>query len=409
MSDSIDKNVNLIKAKILSRVEPPATIAITQLGRDLSAKGHDVVSLSIGEPDFDTPAHVKEATYKKILEGGIGYTPIAGIPELKQAVRDKFARDNGLEYRDNEVMISAGGKQVISNALYATLNDGDEVILPAPYWLAYHQVLSLFGGKPIVVNTSADTGYKVSAQALDASITKNTRWLILNSPGNPTGAVYSKSELQVLAEVLEKHPHVWVLSDDMYEHLIYSEEGFFTVAEVAPQLKNRTLTVNGVSKAYAMTGWRVGYAGGPSELIKAMELVQSQMTVGTSRVSQWAAIAALNGPQDSLEKNLGEYRARRKLLVEGLNDIPGLNCLWPDGAFYAFPLCAAFIGGATNKGTKITSDVDFCMALLREQFVATVHGTAFGLSPHFRVSYAASETQLTEALERIARFCEGIG
>lgn len=398
----------LVTSKALDRVEPPAAILITELGRKLRAEGRSIVSLSIGEPDLGTPVHITEGAYKAALNGATTYSPIAGIPELKQAVRDKFSRENELSFKDNEVTVSSGGKQVLNNALFATIDTGDEVIIPAPFWLAYAQMVQFYDGTPVVVDTSVKSGFKITPEALEASITQKTKWLMLNSPGNPSGAVYTEPELKSLAEVLERHPHVWVLSDDMYEHLIYTEAPFKTMAQVAPQLRDRTLTVNGVSKAYAMTGWRVGYAGGPAELIKAMQMVQSQMTSGTSRVSQWAAVTALNGPQDSLARNLEIYRKRRALVVEGLNAIDGVECLWPDGAFYAYPSCEAFIGGTTAGGKKIISDVDFSMALLNEMGVTTVHGTAFGLSPHFRVSYAASETDLKEAIPRVAEFCRSI-
>lgn len=398
----------LIKAKALDRVEAPAAILITELGRKLRAEGRSIVSLSIGEPDLGTPVHVTEGAYQAALKGETTYSPIAGIPELKQAIQDKFLRDNELSFEGNEVTVSAGGKQVLNNALYATLNPGDEVVIPAPFWLAYSQMVCLYEGVPVVVDTSAQTGFKVTPAALDAAITDKTKWLMLNSPGNPSGAVYSEEELKAIAAVLKKHPHVWVLSDDMYEHLIYTDAPFKTMAQVVPELRDRTLTVNGVSKAYAMTGWRVGFAGGPAELMKAMEMVQSQTTSGTSRISQWAAVTALNGPQDSLQQNLEIYRKRRSIVVEGLNAVDGIECLWPDGAFYAYPSCAAFIGGTTPAGKKIVSDVDFSMALLQEKGVTTVHGTAFGLSPHFRVSYAASEVDLKEAVSRIADFCGSI-
>ena len=297
---------------------------------------------------------------------------------------------------------------MLSNVLYATLNPGDEVVIPAPFWLAYAQMVQLYEGVPVIVNTSAATGFKATPEELEAAITEKTKWVMLNSPGNPSGAVYSEKDLQALAQVLSRHPHVWVLSDDMYEHLIYTDAPFKTMAQVAPELRDRTLTVNGVSKAYAMTGWRVGYAGGPSELIKAMEMVQSQTTSGTSRISQWAAVTALNGPQDSLAANLEIYRKRRTLVVDGLNSIEGVECLWPDGAFYAYPSCSAFMGGTTAEGVKLVSDKEFSMALLQEKGVTTVHGTAFGLSPYFRVSYAASEADIKEAVARIADFCGSI-
>ncbi len=398
----------LITAKALDRVEAPAAILITELGRKLRSEGRSIVSLSIGQPDLGTPVHISEGAYQAALRGETTYSPIAGIPELKQAIRDKFKRDNELTFEDTEVTVSAGGKQVLNNALYATLNPGDAVVIPAPFWLAYSQMVSLYEGVPIVVDTSVETGFKITPEALDSSITQKTKWLMLNSPGNPSGAVYTEQELKSLSAVLMNHPHVWVLSDDMYEHLIYTEADFKTMAQVASELRDRTLTVNGVSKAYAMTGWRVGYAGGPEELITAMEMVQSQTTSGTSRISQWAAVTALNGPQDVLQENREIYRRRRTIVVEGLNAIEGVECLWPDGAFYAYPSCGAFIGGTTAAGKKINTDVDFCMALLQEKGVTTVHGTAFGLSPHFRVSYAASEADLKEAIARITDFCGSI-
>ncbi len=399
---------NLVQAKALSRIKPSATIAITQLGRELRAAGRDVISLSIGEPGFDTPLHVKEGAYQAMLRGEAKYSPVGGIDELKAAVRDKFHRENELKFADNEVTVSAGGKQVLSNMFYATLNPGDEVIVPAPYWLAYTQSVLLYDATPVIVNTTQEDGFKITPEALQAAITSKTKWLVINSPGNPTGSIYTRAELQALADVLLKHPQVWVVSDDMYEHLIYTDDSFTSFAQVEPRLRDRTLTVNGVSKAYAMTGWRVGYAGGPAELIKAMELVQSQTTVGTSRICQWAAVAALNGPQESLQENLAIYRQRRDTLVNGLNAIEGIDCVQPDGAFYAYPSCGAFLNGTTKAGQLIQSDVDFCMALLEEEAVATVHGTAFGKSPHFRVSYAAADDELHQALERIARFCDSI-
>ena len=399
---------SLVKSIALDRVEPPAAIVITELGRKLRAEGRSIVSLSIGEPDLDTPEHVIEGAHQAALRGETTYSPIGGIPELKQAVRNKFERDNDLSFADDEVTVSAGGKQALNNALYATLNSGDEVVIPAPFWLAYAQMVQLYEGTPVVVNTSQAEAFKITPEALDAAITAKTKWLILNSPGNPSGAVYSQDELKALGQVLLKHPHVWILSDDMYEHLIYTDAPFRTLAQVEPALRDRILTLNGVSKAYAMTGWRIGFAGGPKEIIKAMEMVQSQTTSGACRISQWAAVTALEGPQDSLAENLEIYRKRRSIVIESLNAIQGIECLWPDGAFYAYPSCSAFIGGTTEKGQKIKSDIDFSMALLQEKGVATVHGTAFGLSPQFRVSYAASEQDLKEAMARIAEFCDAI-
>lgn len=398
----------LIKSAPLGRVQPPATIEITNLGRELKAAGKSIVSLGIGQPDFATPQHVIDAAYEAASRGETKYPPIGGIPELKAAVCDKFKRENQLDFSVNEVTISAGGKQILSNCFFATLNPGDEVILPAPYWLAYRQSIELCGATASIVDTSATTGFKLTPEQLERSINDKTKWLLINNPGNPTGSVYNRAELQSLADVLKQHPHVWVLSDDMYEHLMYSDQEFCTMAQVAPELKERTITVNGVSKAYAMTGWRIGYAAAPSELIKAMELVQSLWSAGTCSVSQWAAVAALNGPQDSLAENLAAYRKRRSLVVDALNNIDGIDCVMPDGAFYAYPSCAAFIGGVTEAGTAINSDVDFCMALLQENGVATVHGKAFGLSPNFRISYASSEAEIKEAMTRIATFCAGI-
>lgn len=392
----------------LGRVQPPATIAITMLGRQLKEEGQSIVSLGIGQPDFSTPPHIIEAANQAALRGETRYPPIGGIPELRSAVIEKFKRENDLELAANEVTVSGGGKQIISNCLYATLDAGDEVILPAPYWLAYRQSVELCGATPVVVDTSAETGFKLTPQQLEQAISANTKWLVLNNPGNPTGSVYHYDELKALAEVLLKHPHVWVLADDMYEHLVYSEEQFCTMAVVEPELRNRTLTVNGVSKAYAMTGWRLGYAAGPANLIKAMELVQSLWCAGTSSISQWAAVAALNGPQDSIKTNLEIYRSRRDLVVNALNAIDGLECVMPDGAFYAYPSCAAFIGGTTPAGQLLETDVDFCMALLREQGVATVHGKAFGLSPNFRISYASSNQEIEEAMRRVEAFCASI-
>jgi len=398
----------LIKSRALDRVEPPAAIVITELGRKLRAEGRSIVSLSIGEPDLGTPTHVIEGAYQASLRGETTYSPIAGIPELKQAVRNKFKRDSALEFEDNEVTVSGGGKQVLNNAFYATLNPDDEVVIPAPFWMAYAQMVQLYQGVPVIVDTSQDTGFKLTPSTLEAAITDKTKWLLLNSPGNPSGAVYSGSELEAIAAVLERHPHVWILSDDMYEHLIYTDSAFTTMVQVAPQLRNRTLIVNGVSKAYAMTGWRIGFAAGPAELITAMQLVQSQTTSGACRISQWAAVTALEGPQDSLSENLEIYRARRDLVVNGLNSIEGIDCLWPDGAFYAYPSCQRFIGGVTAAGKKLNSDIDFSLSLLEEKGVATVHGTAFGLSPHFRVSYAASAVDIKEAVARIGEFCSSI-
>ncbi|MCZ4354250.1 pyridoxal phosphate-dependent aminotransferase [Roseovarius aestuarii] len=396
------------KSTALSRIQPAATIAITQTAREMRAKGRDVISLSIGEPDFDTPDHIKTASAEAVQRGETKYPPIPGIPELRAAVADKFKRENGLDYAPEQTIVCTGGKQVIANAILATLDPGEEVIIPAPYWVSYTQIVELAGGTPVCPETAPEDGFILTPEALEAAITPRTRWLLLNSPSNPTGAVYSTKDLRALAAVLERHPHVWVLSDDMYEHLIYGNVPFATMAAAAPEMKDRTLTMNGVSKAYAMTGWRIGYAAGPKPLIDAMTLMQSQTTSGTARVSQWAAHAALTGPQDALATQRAAFGARRDLVVSRLRAIPGLECPVPQGAFYVFPSCAAFIGRTTAGGRKITNDEAFCMALLEENGVATVHGAAFGQSPFFRLSYAASEAELTAAMDRIEAFCAGI-
>jgi len=398
----------LITSEAVGRVQPPATIAITVLGRQLKEAGRSIVSLGIGQPNFNTPPHIIEAANEAAKSGETRYPPIGGIPELRSAVISKFQRDNNLDPAADEVTISGGGKQILSNCFYATLDVGDEVILPAPFWLAYSQSIELCNAKPVIVDTSAETGYKITPAGLQAAITDKTKWLVLNNPGNPSGAVYSRDELKALSAVLLRFPHVWVISDDMYEKIIYSNERFSTMAEVEPRLRDRTLTVNGVSKAYAMTGWRIGFATGPAPLIKAMELVQSLWCAGTCSVSQWAAVAALNGPQDSVASNLDIYRIRRGLVIDALNAIDGLECILPEGAFYAYPSCAAFIGGTTPAGQVLKTDADFCMALLQEQGVATVHGTAFGLSPNFRISYASSDEEIEEAMQRVATFCASI-
>ena len=396
------------KSAALSRIQPAATIAITQKARDLRSKGHDIISLSIGEPDFDTPEHVKSAAAEAVAKGATKYPPIPGISELREAIAQKFARENGLDYAPSQTIVSTGGKQVIANALLATLDEGDEVIIPAPYWVSYTQMVSLTGAMPVIVQTAAKDGFILTPAALEAAITPNTRWLILNSPSNPTGAVYSADDLRALAEVLGRHPHIWVLSDDIYEHLIYGDTDFATMAAAAPVMKDRTLTMNGVSKAYAMTGWRIGYAAGPQPLIDAMILAQGQLTSGASQPGQWAALAALTGPQDALEGQRTAFRQRRDLVVARLNAIPGMDCPTPPGAFYVFPSCAAFLGRTTPAGKRIATDEDFCIALMEEGGVATVHGAAFGQSPFFRLSYAASEAQLTEAMNRIATFCASL-
>jgi aspartate aminotransferase len=396
------------RSAALSNIQPSATIAITQLARDLRTEGRDVISLSIGEPDHPTPANIVSAAHKAMLRGETKYPPVGGIPELKEAVRRKFARDNSLDYAPADIIVSAGCKQVIAMALMATLNPGDEVIVPTPYYVSYLQLAKIFGATPVFAQTSLDDDFLLQPHVLEQAITPKTKWLLLNTPGNPSGAVYRREALAALADVVLRHPQVMVLSDDIYEPLVYDEPKFWTVAELEPRLRDRTLTANGVSKAYAMTGWRIGYAGGPTALIKAMELAQSQITGGACRISQWAAVEALDGPQDSVRKAREDFQKRRQLVVTALNQIAGIECRWPQGAFYAYPSCRAFIGKTTASGRRISTDEDFCMALLTEEGVATVHGGAFGLSPHFRISFAASAANLVEACGRIASFCSRI-
>jgi aspartate aminotransferase len=392
----------------LSRVKPSPTVAITQLARELKAQGRDVISLSAGEPDFDTPENVKDAAKAAIDRGETKYTAPDGIPELKRAVVAKFARENGLTYAADEVMVSTGGKQVIFNALVATLNPGDEVVIPAPYWVSYPDMTRLAGGEPVIVETSAATGFKMTAAQLAAAITPRTKWLMFNSPSNPSGAGYSAREIKALTDVLEAHPHVWVMADDMYEHVAYPGFAFATPAQVAPSLKQRTLTVNGVSKAYAMTGWRIGYCGGPRTLLDAMRKVQGQSTTNPCSISQWAALEALDGPQDYIAMSRAAFLRRRDLVVSMLNAAEGLSCPTPEGAFYVYPSCAGAIGRTAPSGRVIDTDEAFCAELLAAEGVATVFGAAFGLSPHFRISYAAADEVLREACARIQRFCAAL-
>ncbi|WP_371036871.1 pyridoxal phosphate-dependent aminotransferase [Rhodosalinus sp. FB01] len=393
----------------LERVQPSPTIAVTQRARDLRAEGRDVIGLGAGEPDFDTPRHIKDAAIAALEAGKTKYTAPDGIPELKEAIAAKFLRDNGLRYTPAEIGVSSGGKQVLFNALMATLNPGDEVIVPAPYWVSYPDMVRMAGAEPVIVPCGLDTGFKLSPEALEAAITPRTRWVILNSPSNPTGAGYGRDELRALSDVLMRHPHVWVMSDDIYEHIAHDGFTFCTPAEVEPGLRDRTLTVNGVSKAYAMTGWRIGYAGGPEPLITAMRKVQSQSTSCPCSISQWAAVAALTGPQDYIAESCAAFRRRRDLVVERLNAIPGIDCPVPQGAFYVFPSIAGLIGRTSAGGQRIDDDETFAAALLEEEGVAVVFGAAFGLSPHFRVSYATSDDVLEDACDRIARFCGGLG
>ncbi|MEO0937337.1 MAG: pyridoxal phosphate-dependent aminotransferase [Pseudomonadota bacterium] len=392
----------------LARVKPSPTIAVTGKAAELKAAGKDVIGLGAGEPDFDTPQHIKDAAVVAIAMGKTKYTAVDGIAELKQAICDKFKRDNELDYTPAQVSVSSGGKQVLYNALMATLNAGDEVIIPAPYWVSYPDMVLLAGGEPVIVETSLETGFKLTPEALEAAITPKTKWLIFNSPSNPTGAGYSRDELKALTDVLLRHPHVWVMTDDMYEHLVYGDFEFCTPAQVEPQLYDRTLTVNGVSKAYSMTGWRIGYAAGPQELIAAMRKVQSQSTSNPCSISQWAAVEALNGSQDFLDDWRAAFKRRRDLVVEMLNAAEGITCAVPDGAFYVYPSIAGTIGKTSAGGAKIDTDEDFATALLEETGVAVVFGAAFGLSPNFRVSYATSDAALTEACRRIQRFCAGL-
>ncbi|GAB4288556.1 MAG: pyridoxal phosphate-dependent aminotransferase [Roseovarius sp.] len=392
----------------LSRVRPSPTMAITALAGELRAAGRDVISLSAGEPDFPTPPHIRAAGIRAIEEGRTRYTAADGIAELKEAVCAKFLRENGLHYRPAEISIGAGGKQVIYNALMATLNPGDEVVIAAPYWVSYPDMVRLAGAEPVIVPTSAAQGYRLTPEALAAAITPRTRWFIFNSPANPTGAGYGRGHLAALTEVLMRHPHVWVLSDDIYEHLVYDDFVFCTPAQIEPRLQARTLTVNGVSKAYAMTGWRIGYAAGPAALIAAMRTIQSQSTSNPCTISQWAAIAALSGPQEAIAANNRAFARRRDLVVEALRAIDGIDCPLPEGAFYVYPSIAGLIGRTTPAGRVIDSDEAFATALLEEAGVAVVFGAAFGLSPCFRVSYAAADAALQDACARIARFCAAL-
>lgn len=396
-------------ARRMSAVQPSPTIAITQLANELRRQGKDVIGLSQGEPDFDTPDHVKAAAKAAIDAGQTKYTDVDGTPQLKRAIVAKFERENGLRYEPSQISVGTGGKQVLYNALCATLDEGDEVIIPAPYWVSYPDMVRLAGGQPVTVACSEADGFKLTAEALRVAITPRTKWLVLNSPSNPTGAGYSAIELKALADVLLDHPQVLVLTDDMYEHLRYDGWEFATIAAVEPRLFDRTLTVNGVSKAYAMTGWRIGYAGGPAKLIKAMATIQSQSTTNPSSVSQAAAIAALSGPLDFLAERNAVFQQRRDLCLAAFNSIPGLGCRKPDGAFYLFPSCAGMIGRRRADGRLIETDVDFATFLLEEANVAVVPGTAFGLAPFFRISFATATERLRLACERIADACGKLG
>ena len=392
----------------LSRVKPSATIAVTQKARELRAAGKDVIGLGAGEPDFDTPNNIKAAAVDAINRGETKYTAVDGLPELKDAICAKFKRENGLEYRPSQVHVAPGGKPVIYNAMIATLNPGDEVIVPAPYWVSYPDIVLLGGGEPIIVPTTIENNFKMQPADLEAAITPKTKWIIFNSPSNPSGAAYTRDELKPLTDVLMKHPQVWVLTDDMYEHLTYGDFEFVTPAQVEPGLYDRTLTMNGVSKAYAMTGWRIGYAAGPEPLIKAMAKVESQSTSNPTSISQWAAVEALNGTQDFIPERAKVFEARRDLVVSMLNQANGIECKTPEGAFYVYPSCQGCIGKTAPSGKVIESDADFAAELLETELVAVVHGTAFGLSPNFRISYATSTEALEEACRRIQRFCAAL-
>ena len=382
----------------LSAVKPSATIAVTQKARDLTAAGRNVISLGAGEPDFNTPAHIIEAAKKALDDGFTRYTATNGLPELQEAIVAKYKRENGLDYKASQIHVS----------FMATLNPGDEIIIPAPYWVSYPDMAAMFGGVPVFVDCPAEAGFKMTAEKLEAAITPKTKWLLLNSPSNPSGAAYTEADLKALSEVLLRHPHVWTLTDDIYEHILYDDFQFKTLAQVEPALMARTLTMNGMSKAYCMTGWRVGFGAGPDELIKAMTKVQSQSISHTAAVSQVASIAALNGPKDFIPAHNKVFKERRDLVVSMLNQAQGLNCPTPEGAFYVYPSCAGAIGKKTDDGKTIATDEDFVTALLEAEGVAVVQGSAFGLAPHFRISYATATELLEDACSRIQRFCASL-
>jgi aspartate aminotransferase len=390
----------------LSRIKPSATMAVTDKARALKAAGRDVIGLGAGEPDFDTPDNIKQAAIKAIESGRASkYTAVEGLAELKTAVIGKFKRENNLDYKPNQIIVSTGGKQVLFNALMVTLNPGDEVIIPAPYWVSYPDMVLLAGGEPVIVPSRMEDGFKMKPEALEKAITPRTKWIIFNSPSNPTGAAYTKAELKTITDVLVRHPQVWVMTDDMYEHLVYDDFKFATPAEIEPNLYERTLTVNGVSKAYCMTGWRIGYAGGRADLIKAMSMLQSQSTSNPVAVSQWASVEALNGPQDFIAKHNAIFKERRDLCVSMLNQSNGLHCPKPEGAFYVYPSCAGTMGKTAPSGKKLATDEDFVTELLEAEGVAVVQGTPFGFGPAFRISYATKTEDLEEACRRIQRFC----
>jgi aspartate aminotransferase len=395
-------------AERLNRVSISASVIMTIKARELAAQGIKVISLASGEPDFPTPPHAIEAAHQAALAGETKYPPQDGTRRLKEAVQRKFKRDNNLDYALDEIMVTNGGKQSIFNAFMATIDPGDEVLIPAPFWISYAEMAKVAGGVPVTISCPQNNGFKLRPEDLDAAITPKTKWVMINFPNNPTGAACSRAEMQAIAAVLMKHPHVWVMTDDMYEHLIYDGFEFCTIADVEPRLKDRTLTVNGASKTYAMTGWRIGFCGGPKALIKGMMNMQGQATAGVSTISQAAVAAALDGPQEIVRERAEEYRLRRDLVVEMLNAAPGISCHKPEGAFYVFPNIAGCIGKTSKGGRKIETDTDFAMALLEEKYVATVQGTAYGMSPYLRISYATNTGNLREACGRIQEFCRGL-
>ena len=396
-----------IISNTLKRIKPSPTIAVTQKARELKASGKDIIGLGAGEPDFDTPDNIKQAAIKAIKDGDTKYTAVDGTLVLKKAIIKKFKRENNLDYQIDQITVGAGGKHVIYNALMATLNEGDEVVVPAPYWVSYPDMVLLAGGTPVILECNEKQGFKINFLELDKKITKKTKWIILNSPSNPTGACYTEKDIREIAEVLAKYPHVYILSDDIYEHVIYEGFKFFTIAQIK-NLKERVLTMNGVSKAYSMTGWRIGYAAGPKEIIKAIAKIQSQSTTNPSSISQAAAVEALNGTQDFIKKRATSFQERRDFVVKSLNEIEGISCLKPDGAFYVFPSCKGLIGKKDINGKKLNKDTDFVQSLLENSGVAVVQGSAFGLEGFFRISYATSMENLQKALEKISSFCKSL-
>jgi aspartate aminotransferase len=397
-----------LTAERLNKISPSQTIAISTKAREMKAAGRDIISLSAGEPDFETPRNVKDAAIRAVEAGETRYTDVAGTKALRQAAADKFKRDNKLDYKAEEIIVSTGGKQVIFNAMVATLDKGDEVIIPAPCWVSYPDIVALADGTPVIVEAGPNQGFKITAEQLESAITPKTKWLMLNNPCNPTGAAYTAAELKALTDVLLRHPNIWIFTDDIYEKLVYGDFKFATVVEVEPKLRDRTVTMNGCSKAFAMTGWRIGYAGAPLALTKAMDKLQSQSTSNTSSISQAAAVEALNGPQDTVEEMRQAFERRRDLVVSMLNQAPGIHCNTPEGAFYVFPSVIGCLGKTTAAGKKLNTDEDFVLALLDEEGVATVHGSAFLFPGYMRISYAASDEQLKEACTRIQRFCQGL-